>query len=580
MNFLNNKNLIRIGQNGTDVREVQSALNERGSSLKVDGQFGPKTDSALRSFQGTSKVKTDGIVGPNTRNAFRNEAASSDSTEPSYTNFEKPTVNSDLDRQLSQLNKQFSKTAVAPDRAKTLREMNVNIQGELDALGRVEERQRKIARQDNQAELGSTRALSNRSGTLGSSFGQQAIGDDRAAGKQEQAGIGDDFFLRDQQIRREAMKMAEAQYGNDFTNFRNSAGDLTENAGIAEERRLGNIEKLGASFLSQGIDPMDVDPEELAQIAASMGSSTQDIIDSVNISKKAQLADAETFNLTAGQNRYRINPETGEAEVVASRPKDVKTSSGGSGGSGGSSSSAGSTGTESIPDNELYQAALLTKRIGLTGIAAKEFDRQVEAAKNNPEQLRLFINKQVVDSLPTTKAKEDFTTRGKILNEIGVVESKLFVLDEDLSSYKGDADTGLLKGKLEAMSNGLGEINDPRLADISVNIDFAVEMLARMQTGAAISSEEENRFRKMMPSVNNTGELNQIIISSLRESMQRSNNYDIQSVIGQTGFNAFEGQEQAPAEVAEEEDSFDIFLQNQIDNTEPLVEEDLTDLNF
>ena len=101
-----------------------------------------------------------------------------------------------------------------------------------------------------------------------------------------------------------------------------------------------------------------------------------------------------------------------------------------------------------------------------------------------------------------------------------------------------------------------------------------------MQTGAAISSEEENRFRKMMPSVNNTGELNQIIISSLRESMQRSNNYDIQSVIGQTGFNAFEGQEQAPAEVAEEEDSFDIFLQNQIDNTEPLVEEDLTDLNF
>lgn len=58
---------LQLHAEGQSVAELQAYLNAYGSSLVVDGDFGPKTDSAVRALQRNRRVVVDGIVGPVTR---------------------------------------------------------------------------------------------------------------------------------------------------------------------------------------------------------------------------------------------------------------------------------------------------------------------------------------------------------------------------------------------------------------------------------------------------------------------------------------------------------------------------------
>ena len=53
---------------GDDVKELQTRLNRAGGAIRLteDGSFGPKTDAAVRAFQGASGLKEDGIAGAQT----------------------------------------------------------------------------------------------------------------------------------------------------------------------------------------------------------------------------------------------------------------------------------------------------------------------------------------------------------------------------------------------------------------------------------------------------------------------------------------------------------------------------------
>ncbi|MEH1127186.1 peptidoglycan-binding domain-containing protein [Micromonospora sp. CPCC 206061] len=58
--------LVREGDRGQAVRDVQHLLRENRYELAVDGVFGPLTDGAVRDFQKDRSLVVDGIVGPNT----------------------------------------------------------------------------------------------------------------------------------------------------------------------------------------------------------------------------------------------------------------------------------------------------------------------------------------------------------------------------------------------------------------------------------------------------------------------------------------------------------------------------------
>ena len=52
------------------VRLMQERLNAHGAKLTADGNFGPKTDTALRAFQAAKGLTADGICGPKTWGAL------------------------------------------------------------------------------------------------------------------------------------------------------------------------------------------------------------------------------------------------------------------------------------------------------------------------------------------------------------------------------------------------------------------------------------------------------------------------------------------------------------------------------
>lgn len=59
--------VVRRGSRGSAVRELQRLLNRvAGAGLAEDGDFGPRTERAVRNFQTFFSLGTDGIVGPKT----------------------------------------------------------------------------------------------------------------------------------------------------------------------------------------------------------------------------------------------------------------------------------------------------------------------------------------------------------------------------------------------------------------------------------------------------------------------------------------------------------------------------------
>jgi peptidoglycan hydrolase-like protein with peptidoglycan-binding domain len=61
---------IQEGAKGHPVPSLQYHLRARGHTVTVDGDFGPKTATAVRAFQREKKLVEDGIVGPRTWSAL------------------------------------------------------------------------------------------------------------------------------------------------------------------------------------------------------------------------------------------------------------------------------------------------------------------------------------------------------------------------------------------------------------------------------------------------------------------------------------------------------------------------------
>ncbi|MDG4801730.1 peptidoglycan-binding protein [Micromonospora sp. WMMD980] len=63
--------VLRQGNQGADVAELQRLLNRRGYKLTVDGEYGPATKRAVLAFQRARRLVADGVAGQATVSALR-----------------------------------------------------------------------------------------------------------------------------------------------------------------------------------------------------------------------------------------------------------------------------------------------------------------------------------------------------------------------------------------------------------------------------------------------------------------------------------------------------------------------------
>ena len=61
---------FQLGDQGTDVAEIQGQLSSFGYDVVADGDFGPATAEAVKDFQAAQGLAVDGMVGPSTYEAL------------------------------------------------------------------------------------------------------------------------------------------------------------------------------------------------------------------------------------------------------------------------------------------------------------------------------------------------------------------------------------------------------------------------------------------------------------------------------------------------------------------------------
>lgn len=69
--------VLRLGDKGHAVRDLQAALNRAGAALYIDGDFGTETEAALMAYQQRTGLVVDGIAGPKTLQALAGADCSS-----------------------------------------------------------------------------------------------------------------------------------------------------------------------------------------------------------------------------------------------------------------------------------------------------------------------------------------------------------------------------------------------------------------------------------------------------------------------------------------------------------------------
>jgi len=65
-----NASAFRMGDQGSEVAEIQGQLASLGYDVVADGDFGPGTVAAIKDFQSSQGLTADGLVGPSTYSAL------------------------------------------------------------------------------------------------------------------------------------------------------------------------------------------------------------------------------------------------------------------------------------------------------------------------------------------------------------------------------------------------------------------------------------------------------------------------------------------------------------------------------
>ena len=196
-----------------------------------------------------------------------------------------------------------------------------------------------------------------------------------------------------------------------------------------------------------------------------------------------------------------------------------------------------------------------------SGKFTKEQASSIRNAINNGEDPFTVIKNNVKNIMGQTEATK--------LTNAESVQSAMHDLKSSIQSYyDAGGDTNLFKGNLEKVTNKLGEVQDPRLAQLAVEVQSQLQSYRNAISGTAYSDQEGKDIASVFPGINKGKVLNDSIFAGRDKALNSQIDGLYKSALGEKTYNRLkENNNQANAPIA-------LFKGNMDDKT--FVEKALT----
>jgi hypothetical protein len=217
-------------------------------------------------------------------------------------------------------------------RAKPINESDIRKQtmdlfkNQIDAVNQVYSQMYNEAKMEGQGRLGTERAISARSGLLGSDFGVARKEGVVAANTANEQGIQAQKAAAVGQIMAQGNQLASQEIAAKKAAQQEGLDSYLSFLGQKAERQQANISSLATSMIEQGVSPDTLSSGQLSKLAKDYGTSENNIINafqSLKTQQEAQQAQEQAANMPKGfslgknESRYEYNPSTGQMELIA-----------------------------------------------------------------------------------------------------------------------------------------------------------------------------------------------------------------------------------------------------------------------
>lgn len=363
-------------------------------------------------------------------------------------------------------------------------------QAEIDAVNKIYTDKIQTAKVAGQGRLGSSRASQARSGLLGSDFGASQTANVETQNREIEDAYRNENAVQIQAIlgkaRQEAIDEAKAKTEAKKEGAKSYIEFLTG----AETRKKARITDLAKSLIAQGKSIKDLTDAELTTLATSYGTTKDNILATFNTEKLANdkaLAELQknqpdsSFTLSQGQERFVLDPKTGQYTKVASTAKTYAPSS-----TGGTT---GTTGNNTAYSSDLDAVIGATLSTIPSKFGQQTFQSQISKARNDGDKLNLVAS-QVLKGA-SSEIRNDFSNQAIAMKQ----------LDKAIAELDAGVKSGFLNSKAQYVAGVFGKDFDPKLQKVQAYITSAVQPYRNSVTGAAWGTQEDAEYADLFGSI-------------------------------------------------------------------------------
>ncbi len=434
----------------------------------------------------------------------------------------------------------YKKQADSPDvTAESLMADKMKLyQAEIDAVNKIYTDKIQTAKVAGQGRLGSSRASQARSGLLGSDFGASQTANVETQNQEIEDAYRNENAVQIQAIIGKARGDAVAEAEAKRVAKEQGAKSYIEFLTGAEARKKARITDLAKSLIAQGKDIKSLTDADLATLATSYGTTKDNILATFNTEKIANdkaLADLQknqpdtSFTLSQGQERFVLDPKTGQYSKVASTAKTYAPSS---------TEGTGTTGNSTAYGSDLDAVIGATLSTIPSKFGQQTFQSQISKARNDGDKLNLVAS-QVLKGA-SAEIRNDFSNQAIAMKQ----------LDKAIAELDAGVKSGFLNSKAQYVAGVFGKDYDPKLQKVQAYITSAVQPYRNSVTGAAWGTQEDNEYADLFGSIKYSPTELKNRLTNMKETLKSKSATSLNTFVNPLGTyrNQFEIGQFAPAQ--------------------------------